>query len=82
MEQQPSNGGTQDVIEYPLPTLRGHIWKQYGNKLECQSCTTTHYAFLQPGQYISKYEDGIPVISQVAMPTDVPPVSGASESTS
>lgn len=80
MENNPKGGN--DVNDYPMPTLRGHIWRQYGNKIECQSCSTTHYAFLQPNQYISGYEDGIPIISQIVIPLDASTHQEGLESTS
>lgn len=68
--------------ELPMPSLRGHIWKQFGNKIECQSCGTSHSAFLQPGYYISGYTDGVPVISQITTRPAVPPPTDGSVSTS
>ncbi len=69
--------------DLPMPSLQGHIWKQFGNKIECQSCNNRHAAFLQPGYYISGYKDGIPVISQITTRrSDIHPSDGESESTS
>jgi hypothetical protein len=66
MQATNERGEAYEVNSLPMPELRGHMWKQYGNKIECQSCPTPHAAFLQPGFYISGYKDGIPVISQIA----------------
>lgn len=65
MEDKESYDVTRE--ELPMPSLSGHMWKQYGNKIECTSCPSHHVAFLQPGVYISGYKDGIPIISKMTM---------------
>lgn len=80
MQVTNDKGESLDVESLPMPSLVGHRWKQYGNKLECQSCPTLHAAFLQPGFYISGYKDGIPVISRLASPSPDPFLAGDSVS--
>lgn len=70
-----------DLKDMPAPSLTGHMWRQLGNKLECTSCNFTHFAFLQPGQYISGYEEGIPVISKLQPTPKRPPFGGRLEPT-
>lgn len=65
MEATDERGNSYAIDELPMPQLSGHMWKQYGNKIECQSCSSPHAAFLPLGFYISSYKKGIPVISQI-----------------
>jgi hypothetical protein len=67
--------------DFPLPQIKGHIWKQYGNKLDCDSCPVSHSIILPVGMYLSGYKDGTPIISPIATRLAVPPPQGASEST-
>lgn len=82
MQASNEKGETYEVEDLPMPSLRGHAWRQYGNKLECQSCSVPHAAFLQPGTYVSgNTADGTPVVSQITtLPFD-PLQGGGSVST-
>lgn len=67
--------------EFPFPSIQGHLWKQYGNKLDCDSCPVSHSVLLPVGFYLSGYDKGVPIISPIATRLVVPPPQAASEST-
>lgn len=50
-----------NLDQIPKPELSGHIWRQQGTMLLCESCPFTHSTYIPPDyQLIGVQEDGIP----------------------
>lgn len=71
MQNEPSNltneGKTYvDLNQIPEVTLKGHMWRQEGNQLICQSCTFNHATFIEPGcQLYGIDANGTPQIRKI-----------------
>lgn len=52
-----------DISNLPPATLQGHMWRQEGTQLICQSCSFTHATYIQPGYQLYGIDDeGKPMI--------------------
>ncbi len=61
-----------DVNSLPQPQLTGHMWRQEGTQLICQSCSFKHATFIDPGyQLYGIDEKGHPMIRKVDVKNSV-----------
>lgn len=61
-----------DLNQIPKATLEGHMWRQEGTQLICQSCTFKHATFIEPGyQLYGLDDDGKPLVRQI-VPSNQP----------
>ena len=67
MQNEPQEAKYEfDLNSIPAATLTGHMWRQEGTQLICQSCTFTHATFIEPGyQLYGIDEDGKPLIREI-----------------
>lgn len=57
-----------DISEIPQATLQGHMWRQVGTQLVCQSCSFNHGTFIEPGYQLYGIDDeGKPQIRKIAV---------------
>ncbi len=55
-----------NLDELPRAPLKGHMWRQEGTQLICQSCPFKHATFIEPGlQLYGIDEDGNPMIRKL-----------------
>lgn len=55
-----------DVDSIPKPELAGHLWKQRGTQLTCESCPFTHTSYLPTDyQLYGIDKDGLPMIRKI-----------------
>lgn len=55
-----------DLDALPKPELTGHLWRQEGTQLICQSCSFTHMTFIEPGYQLYGFDqDGSPLIREI-----------------
>lgn len=55
-----------DLSNLPQATLQGHMWRQEGTQLICQSCSFKHATFIEPGyQLYGLDEKGAPMIRKI-----------------
>lgn len=55
-----------DLEKIPEPQLTGHMWRQEGNLLICQSCTFNHSSFIKPGYQLYGIDKaGLPMIRKI-----------------
>lgn len=67
-QTNPNNGAKYevDLDQIPQPTLQGHMWRQEGSQLICQSCTFKHSTFIEPGYQLYGIDDnGRPMIKRI-----------------
>jgi len=73
MQNEPSslNNGDKayvDLTQIPQATLQGHMWRQEGTLLICQSCSFKHSTFIQPGYQLYGIDDnGKPLIRKITV---------------
>lgn len=52
-----------NLDEIPQPQLTGHMWRQEGTQLICQSCSFKHATFIPVGyQLYGIDKDGVPMV--------------------
>lgn len=57
-----------DVDQIAQPQLDGHMWRQEGNQLICQSCPFKHSSFIDPGYQLYGIDDnGRPLIRKIEL---------------
>lgn len=84
MQNEPSNlnnGETAyvDLNQIPKATLDGHMWRQEGTQLICQSCPFKHATFIEPGYQLYGIDDeGKPQIRKI-VPSSQPSTVDLSE---
>lgn len=64
----PNNGAVNeiDLSNMPQATLQGHMWRQEGTQLICQSCSFKHATFIEPGYQLYGITDqGEPQIREI-----------------
>lgn len=55
-----------NLEDFPEPELSGHLWRQEGNQLICQSCSFKHASFIEPGyQLYGITPDGLPMVRKI-----------------
>lgn len=67
-QTNPINGGTYalDLTQIPEATLQGHMWRQEGTQLICQSCPFRHATFIEPGYQLYGIDDqGKPMVRKI-----------------
>ena len=66
-DQNLNNGEAYiDLNQLPQAPLTGHMWRQEGTQLICQSCPFKHATFIEPGlQLYGIDEDGKPLIRKL-----------------
>jgi hypothetical protein len=57
---------TEDLEPLTKPGLLGHVWRQSGPYLECQSCAIRHGVYIGTGQIlVGLEEDGTPRLRRI-----------------
>lgn len=52
--------------DIPQPQLTGHLWRQEGTQIICQSCPFKHASFIEPGYQLYGIDDaGMPMIRRI-----------------
>lgn len=65
-ESKPKEEYVLNLDELPKPQLTGHMWRQIGTQLVCQSCSFTHATFIEPGYQLYGIDDqGNPMIRKL-----------------
>lgn len=65
-EKQSKEEAYVDLSQMPQATLQGHMWRQEGIWLKCQSCTFEHGMFIEPGHQLYGIDkDGKPLIRKI-----------------
>lgn len=55
-----------NINDLPQPQLTGHMWRQEGTQLICESCSFKHATFIDPGYQLYGIDDkGQPMIRKV-----------------
>ena len=76
MQNEPINNGAEYVVDLeklPKATLSGHMWRQEGTQLICQSCTFKHGTFIEPGYQLYGIDDnGSPMIRKISVNAGAP----------
>jgi hypothetical protein len=55
-----------NIDDLPKPELAGHMWRQEGNLLICQSCPFSHASYIEPGFQLYGINDkGMPMIRRI-----------------
>lgn len=73
MQNEPnnlSNGAKYeiDLDKLPEATLQGHMWRQEGTQLICQSCSFRHATFIEPGYQLYGIDDtGTPLVRKIVV---------------
>ena len=71
-----------NIEDMPQATFTGHMWRQEGTQLICQSCTFKHSTFIQPGyQLYGIDKDGIPQIRRILIDEAATPKNGPNSPT-